>query len=406
MKIINSGYSDQDHIFQKSDGCYLIDSNGDKYFDFVMGAGVHLFGHCSSEISRAIKEQVSQGTLYLQNNNIIRDFSENLCKLLSSDMRNLVFCNSGSEATQRAIRIARSYNNKNKIAVFEGGWHGINEWTLVSSKSRFYNLASDIPSGIPKNIYDDVCLIPYNCNETWSELEKVKDGLSCIIIEPLQGSNPQPNIKKFLKKLSEFCIKNEIILIFDEMITGFRLCDGGADKLFGIKADIQTFGKIIGGGLPIGIVAISNEINKKTYENEDKVMLTGGTFSGNPLIASAGNAVLKLLDKDMYNDLEVFSEKFKSELNSKIKKENLPFLFEGYKSFNRLYFTDKFVRNRKERDANELSIELQKKFRRQLFMNKVIWPNNGIVCLSLSQNPDAFSKIEVIVSSLKYIHEQ
>jgi glutamate-1-semialdehyde 2,1-aminomutase len=384
FNILNGGYSSDNPIFLKGQRNKLQAEDGEWYIDMAMGAGSLIFGHGEKDIVDAISSQAQHSSILLQNNTIIQDFSQKIATFVPSYLNKFVFCNTGSEATQRAVRLARAATGKTHIASFQGGWHGMNEWTLLDDGGRFGETKIKSYAGIPQVALNHSVLLPYNCDLVWQLLEENAGKLAAIIIEPIQGSNPQSNIRLYLEKLIAYCKSLEILVIFDEVITGFRLAQGGASEDFRLKADIVTYGKILGGGLPIGMVACSERVFQKTFAVPSKSILTGGTFSANPLTAAAGLATLKKLNDDLYLKLNALGEHFRQELNNGFKLHGIPFKADGYKSINRVYFTDQSIRNRAERDKLELPAEKQNQFRKSLYEQKVIWPTNGVICLSSS----------------------
>jgi glutamate-1-semialdehyde 2,1-aminomutase len=394
FEILNHGYQSNHLEFSYGSGSHLYDESETAYIDMALGSGSLILGHAPSAIVNTINKQSQLGTLFLQNNNSTQQLSQRVCDKIPKHLTKHIYCNSGSEATQRAVRIARAATNKTVIASFQGGWHGMNEWTLHDDGGRFGINSSSLPSlGIPTSVMNETLSLPYNNEECWSILERHADVIAAVIIEPLQGSNPQPDIKSFLKKLEQVCNQLNIILIFDEIITGFRLHPGGGASYFDIKPDIATYGKILGGGLPIGLVTISEAIHSKTFLDTNKTMLTGGTFSANPLSTATGTEVLSHLNAASYETLNSLGTLFRQLTNEKFEHYNIPFRARGLGSISRIYFTDKPVRNRAERDLFEIDAKLQIKFRQLLWQSRVIWPANGIICQALCQSNQLIEEI-------------
>ena len=363
-------------------GAFLNSIDGRSYLDTSLGAGSQIFGHADDDINEAVKKQLSNGSIYLRNSSQIHFLCQTLVEVLPNTQNNFVFCNSGTEASQRAIRIARAATGKDHIGYFQGGWHGINEWTLSDDGSRFGNNKKKLQDGIPKLVKDHSIVIPYNVEESFDVLEHNANNLAAIIIEPVQGSNPRDDIVPFLKELQKFCKRHEILLIFDEIITGFRLCIGGASGKWKLEPDIVTYGKILGGGLPVGLVSCTDEIADRTFRAQDKNILTGGTFSANPLVASASVAVIQKLRYVDYNYIDNLGLLLRSNLNAYFESEDLPFSFIGVGSISRLAFTNLPFRNRDERDKLEFKEGFQQIFRQNLLEMDVLWPANGITFTS------------------------
>ena len=360
-------------------GAFLTSSDGRVFFDAGLGAGSQILGHAHADVVAAINQQIMKGSVYLHNNSSIHLLCEELIELLPRSQKNFVFCNSGSEATQRALRLARASTGRDRIAHFQGGWHGMNEWTLVEDGGRFGNVEKSHIDGIPEIIQHHSLILPYNVDEAFNILEDNSNRLAAIIVEPLQGSNPRNDILPFLKKLQTYCCQNGTLLIFDEIITGFRLGLGGASKKWDLEPDIITYGKILGGGLPIGLVTCTDEVADTTFHDEGKRILTGGTFSANPLIAATGLAVIQALKKQNYDEIDDLGILMRTTLNHSFKNNNIPYSVIGTGSISRLAFTDQPFQNRSERDALEASQEIQNLFRKLLLEQDVLWPTNGII---------------------------
>ena len=360
-------------------GAFLTSSDERVFFDAGLSTGSQVLGHADPNVVAAISKQISKGSVYLNNNPHIHSLCEELIELLPRPQKNFVFCNSGSEATQRALRLARAATGRDRIAYFQGGWHGMNEWTLVEDGGRFGDSKKSYVDGIPETILHHSLILPYNVDEAFNVLEENSNSLAAVIVEPLQGSNPQDNIIPFLKKLQSYCHENGTLLIFDEIITGFRLGLGGASKKWDLEPDIITYGKILGGGLPIGLVTCTDDVAGSTFYDESKRILTGGTFSANPLIAVTSLAVIQALKKQNYDRIDDLGVLMRSILNRSFKNKNIPYSVIGVGSVSRLAFTDQPFQNRSERDALEASQEIQNLFRKLLLDQDVLWPTNGII---------------------------
>lgn len=406
--ILNPGYGLEDTQFIKGKGSYLYSKNGDKYIDMSMGAGALILGHAPEKIITAVEKQLNKGTLFLQNNTIVQKLSEQISKRIPEYLKHHIYCNTGSEATQRAVRLARAASGKMHIASFQGGWHGMNEWTLLDDGGRFGDRIVKPYSGIPEVALDYSILLPYNDDSIWLKLEENANKLAAIIIEPIQGSNPQPQIYNYLEKLITVCNKLNIMVIFDEVITGFRFGKGGVAKAFKLTPDIVTYGKVLGGGLPIGLVAFNHQVHQKTFNNPDNKILTGGTFSANPLSAASALATLNELNESLYTDIDKLAKYFRKKLNELFKSNHIPFKADGIYSISRVYFTDHTIKNRQERDEYELPSHLQLKFRELLWEKNIIWPNNGIVCFSITHNIRLIDTVitEIITAAKQVLKEQ
>ena len=379
--IHNNGYDIvNEPLIASSQGSFLKSISGEKYFDPGLGAGSQILGYSNKQITNAIKNQIEKGTIYLHNNLNIQSFTKKLTEILPSQFTNFVYCNSGSEATQRALRIARVATGRKKIAYFHGGWHGMNEWTMNNDGERFGKFFIPREDGIPKTLKKNSILLPYNDDKAFDIIQAYSNELACIIVEPVQGSNPRNDITDFLNKIQQICKRFDILFILDEIITGFRLGIGGACKLWNLFPDIITYGKIIGGGLPIGLVSLTNEIAYRSFGDKNKFVPTGGTFSANPLVATAGLSVLNILDTKDYNYINQLGELLRSLVNSYYKKYGIPLSIIGTNSISRIVFTDQKFKNRMERDYLEQGTQKKQiEFRKKMLGKNILWPNNGIL---------------------------
>lgn len=382
--IVNNGYSHDDIFFSKASSNYLYTKSNEKFIDLALGSGALIFGHQNIDYS------YMTSPVFLKNNQYIHKLSKHISSRIPVYLNNYIYSNSGTEATQRAIRLSRLCSKKKSIGFFEGGWHGMNEWTLAQSSTRFegYN---KLKVGVPEDVLNDSLMIPYNSELSFEVIKKNHSKLAAVIIEPIQGSNPQPNIEIFLKEIIKLCHSLDILVIFDEIITGFRAGYGGFAQLYNLTPDIVCLGKIIGGGFPLGLTVFSDEVHTIIKNDKEKKILSGGTFSANPFVAHFGYKYLKNLNKKKYISLEKLSKLYLNYFNDALRSKNIPFVFNGYHSIHRLYFTDKEIRSRKERDKFELPSTFQSLLGKKLFEKKIIWPGNGILMSSFSHN-DKFYK--------------
>lgn len=370
-------------VIKKAYGCKIIDSNGNALIDTTMACGVQIIGH-NNKLIRKIAKQVKKGTVYTVPNAYTQEVNNLLKQHINPHLdKDYIFCNTGTEANIRAIRLARAYTGKFKIAIFDGGWHGGIDGLINSD-------------GVPPNTQDLVKTLSYN-NE--SSLNEITTDLAAVIVEPVQGSNPRSDIKPFLNKLQARCREQGVLLILDEVMTGFRLSKLGGAGLFDVTPDIITYGKILGGGFPIGAVGAKSDIMKT------KNVFYGGTFSGNPLTMYAAKLILNtIINKKFikYDYLNAIGEVFRGKLNTIFKNEKIPMQIMGCGPLNKIVFTEKFVKNKQEKDMLEKGD--QENFYNNLHKKGVFVNTNRIIQLSMAhKNKDINKIIDAIHASTKHI---
>ena len=302
LKVLPAGVSYGIRYFEpypfytvRAKGSRLYDVDGNEYIDFWIGHTALILGHSPPEIVKAVKKQLENGTQYGTSHKLEIELAEQVVKMVpSAEM--VRFTNSGTEGNMYAIRLARAYTGKTKIAKFEGGWHGGYDALHVGVKPPF-----DIPesAGLSAGALEDTILLPFN--DLAGVKEKLKnETVASITIEPVLGAGGGvPADKAFLKGLRKYCDDNGILLIFDEVITGFRLAPGGGQQYYGVTPDITVFGKVLGGGFPIGAFCgrkeIMEKVDNRIYQRPH-YSFHGGTFAANPITMTAGLTTLKILE--------------------------------------------------------------------------------------------------------------
>jgi len=401
--VLNEGYSNPRVIIERDYSCYIEDINRNKFIDTTLGCGTHILGHSPQVINDSIQNQLKKGVLYTTSNKHTYEVAELIKQCIPDAIDAVVFCNTGSEATMRAARIARAYSNRKKIAIFSGSWHGGNELFVYDHDylSSDYS-AQHKSAGIPDDFKNNVIVLPYNHNDAFNLIKKNKHDLAMVIIEPSQGSNPRDDMLDFLKNLRSVTHDNNILLCFDEIITGFRVALGGCIEYYGVMPDIVTYGKTIGAGLPIGIVAGKSKVMGAINSNQSKIpVFMGGTFSANPLTMSTTKTLLKYLIKnrdEIYPHLNIKGNYTKNSINTYCIENNLPLRMIGIGSMLKLIFTDSPVMSRKDRDLKELDISTQSFFYQELLFKKNIFVNtNGIIFLSTEHSNEV---VESIISGI------
>ena len=383
--ILNEGYENNTDLFFRGQDEKIFTKNK-KFIDLSMCAGSILLGHNHKIFRQSIAKFISKKVSNLAAPNIhAKIFSRNIKKIIPNAEK-IIFCNSGTEAVLKSLRLARALNGKSKIALVTGGWHGSVDQLLYKTGENLKPIK--LSSGLPSETSKKLILIPYSdIKKSKSILDKNKDKISCLIIEPIQGSLPYENIKKYLKFLEVYCKKNNIILIFDEMITGLRTDCSSVQNYFKVKPDISTFGKCFGGGLPIGIISISRTTSQKLKKIKKKVFF-GGTFSGNSIITFVGNEVLNYIIKNkkkIFKKINTNAEYFEKNLNNFFKLQNIDLKIYRFKSMLRLVYTKDPIKDRLGRDFLELKKNKQiLKFRNYIKSKNIYIPGNGIMFSSYS----------------------
>jgi len=286
-----------DPIFvQEAKGAYLYDEDGNRLIDYINSWGPMILGHAHPPVVNAVVEKAQKGTSFGMPTEIETKIAE-LAVSMVPNIDKIRFVNSGTEACMSAVRLARGFTGKDKIIKFAGCYHGHSDSFLIQAGSGAVTFGSPNSPGVTKGTAQDTLLANYNdLDHVKSIIESNENEIACIIIEPVAGNmGCIPPVKGFLEGLRQLCDQHQILLIFDEVMTGFRLAKGGAQELLGIDADIVTFGKGIGGGLPVGAFAAREEIMNHLAPLGP--VYQAGTLSGNPLAMAAGLAMLQELNE-------------------------------------------------------------------------------------------------------------
>ncbi|MFQ5758048.1 MAG: aspartate aminotransferase family protein [Candidatus Bathyarchaeia archaeon] len=329
----------------KAKGSRLFDVDGKEYIDFWMGHYGLILGHSPSNVIKKVKQQIENGTHYGTSHELEIALAEQVVKMIpSAEM--VRFTNSGTEAIMYGIRLARTYTGRDKIAKFEGGWHGGYDAVHVAVKPPL-----DVPesSGLMSGVLKGMVVLPFNNIEEVKR--RVKDEeLAAIIVEPVLGAGGcVPAEKGFLRELRELCSEKGTLLIFDEVITGFRLSPGGAQQYYGVLPDITVLGKILGGGFPVGAIAGSREVMEHMdallYERP-KFSFHGGTFCANPVTMTAGLATLRMLeDGRVLNELNRRGDYVRQQLSDIFERGSIDVQVTGVSSLLHTHFTKERVKD-------------------------------------------------------------
>jgi len=329
----------------RAEGSKLFDVDGNEYVDFWLGHTALILGHSPPAIVEAVRKQLERGTHFGTSHELEVKLAEKIVEMVpSAEM--VRFTNSGTEANMYATRLARAYTGKNKIAKFEGGWHGGYDALHKGVRYPF-----DIPesAGLTEGALRDTIVLPFNDLEGVEKRLK-NERVASIVIEPVLGAGGGiPAEREFLKGLREFCDENDILLIFDEVITGFRLAPGGGQEHYNVIPDITVFGKILGGGFPIGAFCgrrdIMERINNLIYERPH-YSFHGGTFAANPISMTAGLATLEILeDGTLINRLNTLGEKIREKLREIFEAKGVDVQVTGAGSLFQTHFTRENVKD-------------------------------------------------------------
>jgi|TARA_B100001094_G_scaffold71504_1_gene67818 glutamate-1-semialdehyde 2,1-aminomutase len=322
-------------------GAYLFDEDNNKYIDFISSWGPMIIGHAHPEIIKAINEQSNKGTSY----GIPTELETKMAQLvvsLAPNVDKVRFVNSGTEACMSAVRLARGYTKRDKIIKFSGCYHGHSDSFLIQAGSGASTFGIPNSPGVTKATASDTLLANFNdISQVKKLFNEYNNEIAAVIVEPVAGNMgcvlPQ---KKFIEDLRKLCSINNTVLVFDEVMTGFRLALGGAQEILGVDADLVTYGKVIGGGLPVGAFGGKEEI--MNFLAPDGPVYQAGTLSGNPIAMSAGYAMLKHLsnNKNIYESLQKKTSYLKKGMEEVMKSTNLPFQINSLGSMISLHFTE------------------------------------------------------------------
>ena len=312
-------------FFEKAQGAYLYDADGNRYIDYIGSWGPMIMGHSHPEIVNAIKNQAELGTSYGAPTSLESNVAELIIKNVPS-IEKIRMVNSGTEATMSSIRLARGFTNRDKIIKFDGCYHGHVDSLLIKAGSGVLTFGLPDSPGIPEDLAKHTITCPYNDSAAFIEVfNSVKDDLAAVIVEPIAGNMGfVPGTEEFLQTLRSYTESNNSLLIFDEVMSGFRVSLGGAQEIFGIRPDITALGKVIGGGLPVGAFGGKKEI--MDFLAPEGPVYQAGTLSGNPLAMAAGSTLLNLLiDNDPYKKLEEKAELMLGGMYQIMSSAGIPF---------------------------------------------------------------------------------
>ncbi len=335
-------YSPIPVMFKRGMGSKIFDVNDKQYIDYSLGFGPMILGHANEGIVRIMNEQIDKGILF----GSITENEIQLGKIIKNSVKSIEmmrFTNSGTEATMHAMRLARGYTKKNLILKMEGGYHGAHDYSLIKSGSGTMTFGKPSSDGVPEEISKTVVVGQYNDKESIENIfKKYGNNIAAVITEPILGNigviNPENDFLPFLREITE---KHSSLLIFDEVITGFRFGFGAYQDIINIKPDITTMGKIIGGGMPIGLFGAGEEIMKNISPYGD--VYEAGTFSGNPLSMATGIAALNTLKGKNYNYINNYAKRMEKSLNDIINDYKINGSVNRAYSMFQIFFNDRKV---------------------------------------------------------------
>ncbi len=387
-------------------GSKIYDVDDNVYIDFCMAYGPLIFGHSFSLIIDAVMQKLKEGTIYGTPTDLELEMAELIISIIPSvEMIRLV--NSGTEATMHAIRLARGYTGRKKIIKFEGCYHGAHDYVLVKAGSGAETFGLPTSKGVLQEAVQNTIVLPYNnIDILYETIEKQKNDIAGVIIEPVIGNSgvilPQNH---YLEKVRKITQDNDVLLIFDEVITGFRLSLGGAQEYYNIKPDLTTLGKIMGGGFPIAAFGGKKKIMEQVSPLGE--IYQAGTFSGNPISVIAGLTTIKTLKNNkssIYPDLERTGNKIRKELSDHIDDSRISAHINSIASMFQIFFTDKPVKD--YISARSSNISVFKSFHKGLLKKGIFLPPSQFETnfISTAHNEDDLSRtVELMSSMLKLL---
>ena len=329
---------------EKAKGAYLYDADGNSFIDYIASWGPMILGHAFAPVIEAVTSRAELGTSFGMPTALETEIATLALKMVPN-MEKIRFVNSGTEACMSAIRLARGATKREKIIKFKGCYHGHSDAFLIQAGSGAMTFGSPSSPGVTAGTAKDTLLAAYNkLEEVEALFHEYPEEIAAVIIEPVAGNmGCIPPAEGFLEGLRSLCNQYQSMLIFDEVMTGFRLAKGGAQELLGIQADIVTFGKVIGGGLPVGAFAAKKSVMK--HLAPEGPVYQAGTLSGNPLAMAAGLAMLQALngDQKIYDRLEAKTERIEIGFREVLKGRDIPFQINRLGSMISLHFTEHVV---------------------------------------------------------------
>jgi len=327
-------------FIERAEGAYIYATDGRRYIDYVGSWGPMIAGHAHPRVLRAVQETAAKGLSFGAPTELETQLARRICECMPS-IELVRMVNSGTEAAMSAIRLARAFTGRELILKFEGGYHGHSDALLVKAGSGALTLGVPTSPGVPNALAALTLTLPYNDSEAVRKAFKnFGKQIACVIVEPIAGNmNCVPPVAEFLPTLRESCTQHNSLLIFDEVMTGFRVARGGGQALYNIKPDLTTLGKIIGGGLPVGAFGGRREIMQQLAPLGP--VYQAGTLSGNPVAMAAGLATLELLDtQEFYAELDRHTRQLTDGLRAAARDAGVAFTTNQVCGMFGLFFTE------------------------------------------------------------------
>jgi len=374
-------------FIERGEGAYIYDVDGNKYLDYIQSWGPLIFGHCDKDTQEAIIEAVKKGVSFGAPTKVEVELAKEVLELFPH-LDLIRFVNSGTEATMSAIRLARGYTGKDDIIKFKGCYHGHSDSLLVSAGSGAATFGVPSSPGVPADFTKHTLLADYNDIQSVKKCFENGD-VGCVIIEPIAGNmSLVPAKKEFLEELRDLCNHYGAVLILDEVMSGFRASLRGSYDIYGVEADIVTFGKVIGGGMPVGAFAGKKEIMEKL--SPVGPVYQAGTLSGNPVAMSAGLAVIKKLKEnpEIYKSLESKAKKLMEGMKEVSQNEGIDFNYNVIGSMFGFFFNPILPQNFDEVDASDTQryAKFHNKMLKEGFYFAPSAYETGFICTPMSES--------------------
>ncbi|MEC7754201.1 MAG: glutamate-1-semialdehyde 2,1-aminomutase [Bacteroidota bacterium] len=394
-------------FIKKAKGAFIFDEDGNEYIELINSWGPMILGHANSKIEEAVQKAILGSLSFGAPTAIEIEMAKTICEMVPS-IEKVRMVNSGTEATMSAIRLARGYTGRSKVIKFEGCYHGHGDSFLIAAGSGAITLGEPNSPGVTKGTAQDTVTVPFNdINKVHEAVRANKENVAAIIVEPVAGNmGCVLPAEGFLEGLREICNAEGIVLIFDEVMTGFRLSPSGAQGVFDVQPDITTLGKIIGGGMPVGAYGGKREI--MDFVSPVGPVYQAGTLSGNPVAMAAGLAMLSQIKEDqtLYSDLALITAKLENGLQEGLDKLGLPYTINRIGSMISVFFTSEKVSNFE--DAKKSDLNLFGQYFREMLKRGVYLPPSQFESwfISKSITPNLVDRIvEASNESLRVIHQ-